>query len=102
MAFPVGFAFQKNSIYTEAFAYVLGWMAGSGLAEKWNSDVSQNYTRIGKEWIKSQRAGCKNEAPKSIDSHAKRTGFLKLQNVSVIFVVMVTIEFFALMAAISI
>ena len=98
VAFPGGFAFQKNSIYTEAFAFATGWMAGSGLAEKWNSDVAQNYTEIGKEWIKSQRHGSEShEAQKPTESPTTQKGFLKLQHVAVIFVVMAGSEWLALM-----
>ena len=98
VAFPVGFAFQKNSVYTEAFANVLGWMAGSGLVERWNSDLAQNYTKTGKEWIKSQRHGSEHsESLKAIEeSDATQKGFLRLGNVFVIFVVMVVSELFAL------
>ena len=68
VAAPTGFAFPKNLIYTEAFAVVLGWMVGSGLVEKWNSDVSHKYSKIGREWTKSRTNGSQqNELLKSIE-----------------------------------
>ena len=96
--FPVGLAFQKNSIHTEAFAFVTGWMAGSGLTEKWNSDVARNYLEIGKEWIKSQRQGTEqSKALKSLESVTTQTGFLKFHHLYVIFVVMAGGESLALL-----
>ena len=96
---PGAFAFQKNSIYTDAFACIIGWMTGSGLAEKWNSDVSQNYTKIGKAWIKSQRHASEcSETLKTKESPKIQKGFLELRNVSVIFMVLAASDFFALLA----
>ncbi|CAG7731214.1 unnamed protein product [Allacma fusca] len=57
VTFPIGFAFPRNSIFTDTFEVIAKYLRDSGLIRKWNLDVYAKYTSEGKSWMKSQRDG---------------------------------------------
>ena len=87
VTFPIGFAFPKNSIYTDTFERLTGFHRDAGLVQKWNQDVYTNYSVAGKGWMKTQR---ESEVFKSIDyrwkESQKKIRAFKLRNLTAVFV----------------
>ncbi|CAG7833054.1 unnamed protein product, partial [Allacma fusca] len=54
VSFYTGFALQKNSILTEEFSRLVGILRDVGLVTKWDNDVFNNASILGKEWIIGQ------------------------------------------------
>ncbi|CAG7831149.1 unnamed protein product [Allacma fusca] len=54
VSFYTGFALQKNSILTEEFSRLVGILRDVGLVTKWDNDVYNNASILGKEWIRGQ------------------------------------------------
>ncbi|CAG7816083.1 unnamed protein product, partial [Allacma fusca] len=54
VSFYTGFALQKNSILSDDFSRLVGILRDVGLVTKWDDDVYNNASILGKEWIKGQ------------------------------------------------
>ncbi|CAG7818984.1 unnamed protein product [Allacma fusca] len=87
ISFTQGFAFPKNSIYTDTFARILGYIRQSGLVDRYKQEAYYNVSLTGKVWIKS------NETIYDLLHHlvgSHDTQLLKLRNVLAVFGVALT------------
>ncbi|CAG7733696.1 unnamed protein product [Allacma fusca] len=55
VSFYTGFALQKNSILTDDFSRLVGILRDVGLVTKWDDDVYNNASILGKEWIRGEK-----------------------------------------------
>ncbi|CAG7718448.1 unnamed protein product [Allacma fusca] len=55
VSFYTGFALQKNSILTDDFYRLVGILRDVGLVTKWDDDVYNNASVLGKEWIRGEK-----------------------------------------------
>ncbi|CAG7730344.1 unnamed protein product [Allacma fusca] len=82
VSFSQGFGFAKNSIYTDTFTRIIGYVRNSGLVDKYKQEAYYNVSLTGKAWVKS------NETIYGLLRHvvgSSDTQLLKLRNVLVVF-----------------
>ncbi|CAG7827868.1 unnamed protein product, partial [Allacma fusca] len=81
------FAFPKNSIYTDTFTRIFGYIRCSGLMDLYKKEAYYNVSQTGKVWLKSNETIYGLLRPQA---GSQETQLLKLQNVLAVFGVALT------------
>ncbi|CAG7832852.1 unnamed protein product, partial [Allacma fusca] len=88
ISFTQGFGLPKNSIYTDTFTRVSGYVRNADLIAKYKQESYYNVSLIGKAWVKSNDTIYGLLRPLLIGSHDGQLP--KLENILVVFGVLFT------------
>ncbi|CAG7824415.1 unnamed protein product [Allacma fusca] len=88
ISFTQGFGLPKNSIYTDTFTRLSGYVRNGGLVAKYKQEAYYNVSLIGKAWVKSNDTIYGLLRPLLVGSHDGQ--LLKLENILAVFGVLLT------------